>query len=243
VSPHSDFLETISGSMAQALANQDFINKLVKYLDTHNGRDKICRFLQYGSKFLGWWVMLHNNTDLAKKFSSLETSSSMARKVFRLAKSIAFFQTALKSWYTENDVVVKLTTVVQNVSLGLWLVYDHIVWATKLGLIKSNIEEHSRKSNIFWFISMVTAILRNLYLLQQTQQLFASGTHKQDTLESLRKRQSEYLLDLIRNFLDLPIPITALSKKASQIVPGGVVGLCGTVTSLIGVHQVWTKTK
>jgi len=223
-----------------ALVNPDFVNKLIKYLDTHNGRDKICRLLQYGSKFLGWWMLFHNRTDLVKKFASLETSSSMARKVFRLAKSIAFFQTALKAWIGENDVVVKITTVIQNVSLGLWLIYDHIIWATKLGLITTNVEAHSRKSNIFWFISMITAIVRNLYLLQQTQ-LLSTG-YKQDTNE-LKRRQNEYLLDLMRNCLDLPIPITALSKTANKAIPTGIVGLCGTISSLIGIHQVWSKTK
>jgi hypothetical protein len=84
-------------------------------------------------------------------------------------------------------------------------------------------------------------------LLQQTQVIvkktIKSNSKDTTTLEGLRKRQFEYLLEFIRNAVDVPIPVTALNSRVAQAIPTGVVGLCGVVSSLIGIYQVWMKTK
>jgi peroxin-11B len=76
-------------------ANSEQVTRIIKYLEGHNGRDKIVRLFQYGSRFLGWWLVINNKGDLSKRVSNLEQSSSMARKVFRLAKSISHVQQLL----------------------------------------------------------------------------------------------------------------------------------------------------
>ncbi|PRP83577.1 hypothetical protein PROFUN_09126 [Planoprotostelium fungivorum] len=229
-------------SSSQIVAAQDNLNRVVRFMDTTAGRDKIVRLLQYSSRFFGWWLVNNNRLDLAKKFSSIEAHASMARKVFRLFKSIAHLQTAAKTWMQETDTVVSLTTVIQNLSLAIWLYYDHVIWAHKLGLIQRDLAPLSRKSNTFWLIAMLCGIAKATYLIHITQQL-AHTTTKADMVESLRKRQSEFSLELVRNLLDLPIPVTSLSPRLAAVFPTGLVGLCGTLSSLIGIHQVWSKIK
>jgi hypothetical protein len=43
--------------------------------------------------------------------------------------------------------------------------------------------------------------------------------------------------------MDVPLPLTALNARAAQILPTGIVGLLGTITSAIGIYQVWSKMK
>ncbi len=217
------------------------VNKTIKFLDTHNGRDKIVRTIQYASRFLTWYLAQHNSADASKRFKTLEDSASMSRKVFRLAKFIAHFQSASKTFLEESDGVVKLTTVIQQLALALWLLYDHVIWAGKLGLVKTDrLPSYTRRANIFWLIAMVMGIAKCSYQLQQSQAvaLRTTGTNKAE----LRKRQFEILLELIRNIFDVPIPLTALNQRAA-LIPSGIVGLSGTFTSLIGAYQVWTKIK
>jgi len=166
----------------------------------------------------------------------------MARKMFRLAKSISFLQAAWKAFLQETDPIVRGTSTIQNLCLALWLFYDHVIWATKVGLMTSDVVAHTKKSNVFWLISMICGVIKSLYLLQQTEQL-ASRTNKIESLEQLRQKQHEYFLEFFRNALDMAIPITGLSKRAAEVFPAGLVGLCGTITSLIGIYQVWGKTK
>jgi hypothetical protein len=91
------------------VAQLDSYTKLVRYLETHNGRDKICRLLQYGGRychclfcdwsvlffwwrFVAWSLVINNRADEAKKFQTLEETSSLSRKVFRLGKSLSLLQ-------------------------------------------------------------------------------------------------------------------------------------------------------
>jgi len=132
--------------------------------------------------------------------------------------------------------------VVQNLCLAGWLFFDHIIWGAKIGLFKADVPSHAKKANIFWLIAMVCGIVKSCYLIQQAQQL-VNTTQKPETVESLRKAQADYGLELARNVFDLTIPTTGLSKRVAAVIPSGMVGLCGTITSLIGIYQVWSKTK
>jgi len=225
-----------------AIVAQDNLNKFIKFLDQTAGRDKIARLFQYSSRFLSWWLLNNQRTDLAKRFSALETHSSLARKLFRLAKSISYLQAAIKSFAQESDFIVRSTTVIQNLGLAIWLYYDHIIWAAKIGLVQKDTTEHARRANIFWLLAMVMGIVKSAYLLHITQQL-AAQQQKPETLEALRKRQHDYILELLRNLFDIPIPLTGLNKTVAAHIPTGIVGICGTITSLIGMQQVWSKIK
>jgi len=222
--------------------SQDTISRLVKFLETHNGRDKVVRLIQYWSRFFSWYLLVNNKPDAHKLIANLEAHASMSRKIFRLLKSVAFLQSASKVAVEETDAVVKVTTVVQHLGLAIWLIYDHIIWAGKLGLVQTDLVGHNRKANIFWLISMVAGAIKSAYLLQQTQQKM-NAAQKEEALDSLRKRQFEYFIELMRNILDLPIPLHALNKTVQQHVPTGLVGLSGSITSLIGIYQIWSKTK
>jgi len=213
---------------------------VVQFLDNLNGRDKVCRTIQYGSKFLAWWLIANNNSELSKRFLTLENSAAMSRKIFRLAKSISLIQSASKTFNDEKNLVVNATTVLQQLCLAMWLFYDHAVWAGKLGLVQTDIAGHTRKSNSFWLVSMIMGVAKNAYLLHQTHML-AAETTKANTLELLRKRQVESLLELLRNFFDIIIPLSTLAPRLQ--IPTGLVGASGLFTSIIGMWQVWCKLK
>eukprot|EP01117_Protostelium_nocturnum_P002313 TRINITY_DN12977_c0_g1_i1.p1 TRINITY_DN12977_c0_g1~~TRINITY_DN12977_c0_g1_i1.p1 ORF type:complete len:264 (+),score=71.25 TRINITY_DN12977_c0_g1_i1:101-793(+) len=230
----------MSGAVIAQVGNN--VSKLVRFLETVAGRDKIVRLFQYSSKFLAWWLVNNNRLDSSKKFSSVESSASIARKVFRLLKSLGHLQTAKSSWEKEKDLVVKFTTVAQNLFLAAWLYYDHILLFNKIGLISRDTKPVSKKSNTFWLLAMIMAIVRAAYYIHDTQNTARNAT-KPETLESIRQRQTEYSLELVKNVIDLPIPLSGLSPRFASVFPSGLVGLCGTVSSFIGVHQVWGKIK
>jgi len=226
-------------------AGLDNLTKLIRYLETHNGRDKIVRLFQYSARFISWSLINNNKAADAKKYQTLEETSSLARKVFRLGKSISLLQNAFRTFNEEHDGVLKTTVVVQQISLSLWLFLDHIIWATKIGLIKSDTPKHARRANTFWLIAMLAGIVKSCYLLQQTQQIVshALATGKGESVSSARKAQLEHLLELLRNIFDVPIPLTGLNQTVQKTIPTGIVGLCGSVSSIIGIYQVWSKIK
>lgn len=57
------------------------VARLVGVIEKTSGRDKLCRLLQYGSKFVYWLLELESlSPELIKKLRALESSISTARK-------------------------------------------------------------------------------------------------------------------------------------------------------------------
>lgn len=57
------------------------VAKIIKVTEKTSGRDKICRLVQYGSKFIYWLLEQKSlSPELIKKLKSLESSISTARK-------------------------------------------------------------------------------------------------------------------------------------------------------------------
>eukprot|EP01119_Soliformovum_irregulare_P005889 TRINITY_DN17631_c0_g1_i1.p1 TRINITY_DN17631_c0_g1~~TRINITY_DN17631_c0_g1_i1.p1 ORF type:complete len:229 (-),score=67.17 TRINITY_DN17631_c0_g1_i1:250-936(-) len=227
----------MSGKALISYQNETLL-KVIKFLETHNGRDKLVRLMQYGSRFLAWFL-LQSQPENAKKLSVLENHSSLARKVFRLFKSLSYIQNAFKTLNEQKDAVLVFTTVIQGIALAAWLLYDHLIWAGKLGLTKVDLKGPARRANIFWLIAMVMGIIKSAHLIQRSEKLLKFN--KNADVKALKKEQSEATLEMTRNILDLPIPLYGLSTTFQSQVPTGFVGLCGTITSLIGLKQVWNK--
>jgi len=221
--------------MSKALVtDNETLLKFIKFLDTYNGRDKIARFLQYSGRFLAWYLPTVNNQETAKKAAILENHCSLARKLFRLFRFVHFFHNAQKTLLEEPDLVIKGTTVVQSVCLGLWLVYDHIIWAAKLNLTKVETTTYARRANIFWLIAMIMGVVKSAYLFKEVSE-------SKNSPQVIRISQFSYALEGVRNVLDMPIPLYGLSTQFASRVPTGVVGLLGAITSLIGCYQQWNK--
>lgn len=59
----------------------DRVAKVIRVTERTSGRDKLCRVVQYGSKFV-YWVLEQESLspELVDKLKSLESSISTARK-------------------------------------------------------------------------------------------------------------------------------------------------------------------
>lgn len=61
--------------------SQDIVANIIKVTEKTSGRDKLCRVVQYGSKFVYWALQQASlSPDLIKRLQSLESSISTARK-------------------------------------------------------------------------------------------------------------------------------------------------------------------
>ena len=85
----------------------------------------------------------------------------------RLAKSL----THMKNIYTllgEEDKVELITSVLQQLGLAIWLIYDNLMWAAKVGLIK-NADTNSwlKRSNQAWLMAMLSAVIKKKFKPRQ----------------------------------------------------------------------------
>lgn len=239
----------------------DLATQIIKFGAQTNGRDKLFRLIQYGSKLVTWYLQTdRGKVEFLEKLKKLETSMSMTRKLLRFGKSLDFIQGALKTIHL-SDPVLRLTITMSKLCQAVFLLFDHIVFAHNLGLVKADKEKWSRYSSQFWLYSLILNLLRNLYdilsiitnearaqeNLQKRSQFMNGGTDhssvsrkRMGNVQMLKKccfENQPVVLDFLKNLSDLVLPLHSLGKLN---VSGGVLGFLGVISSAVGVATVWS---
>lgn len=261
------------------------VDRIIKLLNQTSGRDKIYRSCQYGGKFV-WWSLeqRQGHEEITRKLKLLETHLGTSRKLFRIANSISFLQAALKSLQKEDNVLVVLITL-SKLNSALYLFFDHLIWAYRVGLVEVDAKYYSKLSNRFWLTTIFLNLSRDLYefllLLNDLSEIAKECGEPQNFNRSQkttvhhptnnncnvngisRRRVSwqsdveirptyqltpqnllgivwgdrkEVVLDTIRNLCDLFLPASSLGYV--DLNPGQQ-GMCGLISSLIGLLGVW----
>lgn len=170
-------------------------------------------------------------------------------------------QGALKSM-TLDDVIVRLTLTINKVSQAFYLLLDHFVWISKVGVLKTNAKKWAKLSARFWLVGLICSIVRDIHDMRlvvtrelrkksslkkrgdsphiQTNNNF-SDVNSESVQGSVYKVASEnvpLLLDFLKNMLDILLPLTILGYV--KMSPGSQ-GLIGTITSFIGILTTWNS--
>ncbi|KAA3475315.1 peroxisomal membrane protein 11C [Gossypium australe] len=237
---------------------------VVLYLNKAEARDKICRAIQYGSKFL--------SDGQPGTAQNVDKSTSLARKVFRLFK-------ASDSWYTVNlqfvnDLHGLISPVPQgtplplvllgkskNALLSTFLFLDQIVWLGRTGIYKNKerAELIGRISLFCWMGSSICTTLVELYpLFQNTLPSFCqlgelgrlsasmkklekrfkdSDKYKNDEYCAKLQKSNERTLALVKAGMDIVVAVGLLQLAPKKVTPR-VTGALGFVSSLISCYQL-----
>ncbi len=173
------------------------------------------------------------------------THTHTQRTVFRLGKSVDNFRGALQTIHL-GDAVLRVIVTLVKINRGIFLLFDHVLWAQRMKLVVIDNNFWITYSNRFWLLSIVLCLIRDFYeilkLLKAERKrvesvaiTYSSNKQKATILESLRNVISNnptVTIDLIKNSSDLIIPAARLDLVG---VSGGVVGLMGVVSSLAGL--------
>ena len=109
-----------------------------------NGRDKLTKAAQYGSRFLKYYLMSISPV-LSGQLELLEKNLSGARKVFRLGKFLPEMQKANKAWgQIAKKPLESLIALIGRYSLVLWFLGDHVVWLAKLNVFPTLVTPHEK---------------------------------------------------------------------------------------------------
>ncbi|KAK4381187.1 Peroxisomal membrane protein 11C [Sesamum angolense] len=186
----------------------------VLYLNKAEARDKICRAIQYGSKFLS-----KGEPGTAQ---SVDKSTSLARKVFRLFKS-------------------------KNALLSTFLFLDQIVWLGRTGIYK-NKERTELIGRISLFCWLGSSICTTLVEIGEIGRLSASmkklekelkntDKNKNEQYRGKLKKSNERSLALVKAGMDIVVAVGLLQLAPKKVTPR-VTGAFGFVSSLISCYQL-----
>ncbi|CAN6484543.1 unnamed protein product [Victoria cruziana] len=212
---------------------------LVAYLNKAEARDKICRAIQYGSKFVS-----NGQPGTAQ---NVDKSTSLARKVFRLLKFVNDLHALISPSPRGTPLSIILLGKSKNALLSTFLLLDQVVWLGRTGIYK-NKERAELIGRISLFCWLGSNICSTIIELAELGRLSASAknlekdlkqndkTKKEQYLEKVKKSK-ERSLALVKASIDIVVAVGLLQLAPGKVTPR-VTGGFGFVSSLISCYQL-----
>lgn len=134
------------------------------------------------------------------------------------------------------DLVMRTTLALSKISNSLFLLADHIIWCTRVGLIRANLDKWNNISNRYWLMTIIMNLARDIYEIMQI--LECKKTMKRLTsgdVSFIVTDHTALFLDTVKNSCDLWIPLTYLDFTKLN---AGTVGLLGCISSAVGIYTL-----
>ncbi|XP_060116051.1 peroxisomal membrane protein 11A [Heteronotia binoei] len=233
----------------------------VHFSNQTRGRERLFRATQYTCMLLSY--VLENKSgreEVVMKLKHLESSMSSGRKLFRLGNMVHAIVVARQSNQLP-ELVPRFCLTVSNLNRALYFVCDMILWVRSVGLF-SNIDKKkwSKRATKCYYYSLVMNLAEDFYELcccmEQTAKtekaqkdlppysqriwsfvsLLTGGLQPFLLLLCLTlRRHPPLLLDTLKNLCDLSSPLDRLGIYKTN---PGVIGLCGVISSLVGILTI-----
>ncbi|KAL1809367.1 hypothetical protein DCAR_0728897 [Daucus carota subsp. sativus] len=205
----------------------------IVYLNKAEARDKICRAIQYGSKFVS-----NGEPGTAQ---NVDKTTSLARKVFRLFKFINDLHALISPPVEGTPLPLILLGKSKNALLSTYLFLDQFVWLSRTGIYK-NAERAQRIAKISVYCYMGSSICTTLVEIGELGRLSASmkKLKKEKNEEEYRaklQKSNQRSLALIKAAIDIGVAAGLLQMAPKKITPR-VLGAFGFTSALISCYQL-----
>lgn len=167
--------------------------------------------------------------------------------MFRIGKSLDHLKKASITIHL-TDPVLRLAITLGQINRSFYLLFDHVIWASRVGLIKADVDYWKKLSSKFWFVSLVLGLARDAYELLLAYQLEKrrqkETSHSKEepsshiTILTVLQHNPAIILDTIKNGADFFIPPYNIGLID---LPSGIIGLLGTISSLVGLYTIWNE--
>lgn len=211
----------------------------VLYLNKAETRDKICRSIQYGSRFLS-----NGEPGTAQ---NVEKSVSLARKVFRLFKFINDLHALISPSAPGTPIPLLLLGKSKNALLSTFLFLDQFLWLGRSGLYKNKerTELIGRISLFCWLGSSICSTLveigeigrLSISMKKLEKELKNTNKYKNEQYKSKVQESNERSLAFVKAALDIVVAVGLLKLAPNKVTPR-VSGAVGFVSSLISCYQL-----
>ncbi|KAL5727707.1 Peroxisomal membrane protein 11D [Ranunculus cassubicifolius] len=212
---------------------------VVLYLNKAEARDKICRAIQYGSKFI--------SNGEAGTAQTVDKNTSLARKVFRLFKFVNDLHGLISPVPKGTPLPIVLLGKSKNALLSTFLFLDQIVWLGRSGIYK-NKERADLIGRISLFCWMSSSVCTTLVELAELGRLSKSmkkiekdikggDKYENELYREKLKKSNDRTLALVKAGMDIVVAAGLLQLSPKKITPR-VTGGFGFVSSLISCYQL-----
>ncbi|XP_029286329.1 peroxisomal membrane protein 11C [Cottoperca gobio] len=229
---------------------QPSVESLVRLLESYRGRDKVIRTACYGSQLVGGVLSQKAEMDvsshrLGKRLLLFSAQLSHCRTVLRLFDDLSMLAYSQSYGFggREEDAGVRLLSVLTNVADQIYYPCEHIAWAADAKLIKTKSDNWWLFSTVLWGTSLLLGILRSLrvlLLLKKRLKKCERDGGGNSSRSQLRRQMRGEVLSILSSTVDLSNAIHWMPPGFlwAGRFPNWLVGLMGTISSLIGFIQM-----
>ncbi|XP_021234394.1 peroxisomal membrane protein 11C [Numida meleagris] len=222
------------------------LGALVAALESYRGRDRAVRALCYGCQLAGGALAGPQSPAEGLPGSLLAVSAQLSscRTVLRLLDDFAMLShsCAYGLGPKDEDALVRGLSVLCNVADQLYYPCEHVAWAADTGVIRSRSQRWWAASTALWGLSLLLGILRSLRILFQLRRKLRQRKCTPPSPQSQQKMRAQVkaeVLNIVSNLADLSNAVHWMPPGFlwAGRFPPWLVGLLGTISSLIGIYQ------
>lgn len=233
--------------VADTLVYHPALAHYLRFVATTVGRDKILRTLQYFSRFYAWYLYRTNRPQSSiDPYNAVKKQFGTTRKILRIGKWVEHLKAAAIAADNKSpvDPVLRYLAVGRQLGYAGYLTLDNIAVIDTIGIRKlssaKRLQDNAYRS---WFAGLICSAIASVYTMWRLQEKAKTIDLKEGEgvveAKKLEKERSTARTQLISDVCDMTAPISALGLAS---LDDGIVGIAGTVSSLIGVVSQWKKT-
>ncbi|XP_071380660.1 peroxisomal membrane protein 11C isoform X2 [Centroberyx affinis] len=229
---------------------QESVESLVSLLESYRGRDKVIRTVCYGSQLVGGVLSrgggagAEGASRLGNSLLLLSAQLSRCRTVLRLFDDLAML--AYSSSYGlgagEEDSGLRCISVLTNMADQLYYPCEHVAWAADAQLIRVKSDKWWLVSTVLWGASLLLGILRSVRVLMLLRRKLRRSEQDRggSSGSQLSRQVRAELLSVLSSMADLSNAVHWMPPGFlwAGRFPDWLVGLMGTVSSVIGLIQM-----
>ncbi|TRY97479.1 hypothetical protein DNTS_008213 [Danionella cerebrum] len=222
---------------------QNSIESFVNVLESYRGRDKVIRTLCYGSQLVGGLLSGKSpQSSLGKSLLLFSAQLSHCRTTLRLFDDLSMlaYSCSYGLGASEEDSVVRFTSVLSNLADQLYYPCEHVAWAADAELIQGRSERWWTLSTGLWGASLILSILRSILILKQRARASQKSISAESREEVMRRQIRAEVLSILSSVADLTNAVHWMPPGFlwAGKFPPWLVGLMGSVSSIIGLLQM-----
>ncbi|KAK4984824.1 Peroxisomal membrane protein PMP27 [Elasticomyces elasticus] len=232
--------------VADAVIYHPTVSHYLKFVATTVGRDKTLRTVQYFSRFLAWYLYRtnHPQTTIAL-FDGIKKNFGSVRKAMRLGKFVEHFKAAAVAADAKGmDPILRCCAIGRQLGYAVYMSLDTLTYLDATGIRPSvSAKRLQREAYKAWMTGLLFNVMGGVYTLymmtEKSRSMAKDDGEKAVTAKKFERENNQAKIQLTSDICDLAIPLSALGYAD---LDDGIVGLAGTVSSLLGLYTQWTKT-
>lgn len=227
--------------VADTLVYHPTLSKFLKFIDTTPKREKIFRLVAYLSRFLSYYLHRKGfSTETVKLFTDLKQHATFLRKGMRFLKPLNHLQAASTAYDNKlMDPVLLTTTVIRNLGYAGYLTIDGVIFFKMLGIVdKARFPTFPTWASRFWLIGLIAGVINSIRLYKINKAKLSAADEKTDT-NAISAKIYQAKRKLVWDFLDMFVALNSLNYLHFT---EGDVGFAGTISSVMGLKDMWAST-